>query len=314
MVHADKPVNRRRMRKRTAVLLILALGGLASLFVGLQWEAVLRTFATDLARTENFFNLINPNHISLAHAIVAGTVGLGHFLLLFGIIATLVGLSGAAYTHLRSTGNPRWRSLGFLRAFLFGTGTMMLLAVGTATWMTSAVSYENKLATEPSGPAASSAGQKEEHHAHCTELPTPQQQEAADRLAADTKVGVAKYVDPSVAEAEGYQPSSPSWRPITHYLNPTYQRDGEILDPSRPESLVYANTSKGPVLLGAMYLMPEPSAPGPQIGGCLTQWHAHSLWGWETPEMMHVWTADVSGGPFSELRPRTFVQSLEDSP
>ncbi len=149
MAHADKPVNRRRIRKRTALLLILALGGLASLFVGLQWEAVLRTFATDLARTENFFNLINPNHISLAHAIVAGTLGLGHFLLLFGIIATLVGLSGAAYTHLRSTDNLRWRSLGFHRAFLFGTGAMMLLAVGTATWMTSAVSYENKLATEP---------------------------------------------------------------------------------------------------------------------------------------------------------------------
>lgn len=292
-------------------MLLLALGGLASLFVGLQWEAVLRTFATDLARTENFFNLINPNHTSLAHAIVAGIVGLGHFLLLFGVAATLVGLSGAAYTHLRSTGNPKWRSPGFLRAFVFGTGAVVLLAVGTATWMTRAVSYEDELAAEPSGPAASSAGEKEDH-ADCTEPPTPQQQEAADKLAAETKAGVAKYLDPAAAEAEGYQPSSPSWRPVTHYINPAYQRDGEILDPSRPESLVYANTSKGPVLLGAMYLMPEPGTLGPRIGGCLTQWHPHSLWGQETPEMMHVWTADVPGGPFSELRPRKFVQSLED--
>ncbi len=300
------------MRKRTALLLILALGGLALLFVGLQWEAVLRTFATDLARTENFFNLINPNHISLTHVIVAGIVGLGHFLLLFGVTAALVGLAGAAYIHLRSVGNSWWRAPAFRRSFVVGAGVLVLLAVGTATWMTTAVSYEDELAAEPSGPAASSAGEKHDH-TDCTDPPTPQQQEAADKLAADTKAGVAKYVDLSVAEADDYRPSSPSWRPITHYLNPTYQRDGEILEPYRPEALVYANTSGGPVLLGAMYLMPESGASGPQIGGCLTQWHAHSLWGWETPEMMHVWTADVPGGPFSELRPRKFVQSLEDS-
>ena len=72
---------------------------------------------------------------------------------------------------------------------------------------------------------------------------------------------------------------------------------------------MYANTSKGPVLMGAMYLMPEPGVSGPQIGGCLTQWHAHALEGWETPEMMHVWTANgYTGGPFSdEVRPREVV-------
>jgi hypothetical protein len=312
MVHAHKPMNRKRMRKRMASFLILALGGLALLFVGLSWDAVLRTFATDLARTENFFNLINPNHISLAHLIVAGIIGLGHFLLLLGVAATLVGLSGSAYTILRSVGNPCWSAPRFRRSFVVGASVLVLLAVGTATWMTRAISYEDELAAKPSGPAASSAGEKE-HHTDCTEPPTPQQQKAADKLAADTKAGVAKYVDPSTAEAEGYQPSSPSWQPITHYLNPAYHRDGAILDPSQPESLVYANASKGPVLLGAMYLMPEPGTTGPQIGGCLTHWHPHSLGGWETPEMMHVWTADVPGGPFSELRPRSFVQSLEDS-
>ena len=45
------------------------------------------------------------------------------------------------------------------------------------------------------------------------------------------------------------------------------------------KKLVYANTSKGPVLLGAMYLMPGPGVPGLQIGGCLTRWHAHSFEG-----------------------------------
>ena len=65
------------------------------------------------------------------------------------------------------------------------------------------------------------------------------------------------------------------------------------------------------ILLGAMYLMSEPGESGLQIGGCLTQWHAHSLWRWEAPEMMHVWRIDLPDGPFSVLRHRRFVESLE---
>jgi len=293
------------------LFLILGLGGFVSLLIGLSWGTVLRAFAADLARTENFFNLTNPGYTSLTRAVGAGIVGLGHFLVVFGIAAVLVSLIGATYTRLQSTGDPRWKTPGFRRAFVLGTGALVLLAVGNAAWATSAVSYERKLAAEPSGRAVSSAGEKEDH-THCTEHPTPQQQEEADKLALDTKAGVAEYEDPSVAKAEGYRPGSPSWRPITHYFNPAYQRDGEVLDPDRPEALVYANTSKGTVLLGAMYLAPEPGDSGPQIGGCLTQWHAHSLRGWETPEMMHVWTVNIPGGPFSELRPREFISYLED--
>ncbi len=297
--------------RRTVPLLILGLGGCAFLPIGLAWNTVLSTFAADLARTENFFNLINPDLVSLDHAVVAGIVGLGHFLLIFGAAATLVGLIGAAYSLLsRQTGNSGWRTAGFRRAFIVGSVALVLLAVGGVAWATSAVSYKAELAAEPGGPTASSAGEKEEH-APCDEPPTLEQKEAADELAARTKAGVAEYADLSVAEAAGYQPSSPSWRPITHYLNPAYQQDGEILDPDRPEALVYANASEGPILLGAMYVMPKPGNPGPRIGGCITQWHAHSLYGWETPEMMHVWTVDLPGGAFAELRPREFVRSLE---
>ena len=38
---------------------------------------------------------------------------------------------------------------------------------------------------------------------------------------------------------------------------------------------MYANTVNGPKLMGAMYLGPAPCTPGPDIGGSLTQWHAH---------------------------------------
>lgn len=294
-------------RKRTLLFLILALGGSVSLLVGLSWDAVLQGFAADLARTENFFNLRDPDRISLTHAAVAGIVGLGHLLVVFGLGAALTGVIGLVYASL----NPGRASSGSRRAFLLGSGALVLLAVCSAAWATSFTSYGDRLAAEPGGPSARSTGEREDH-AGCEELPTSRQEEAAAGLAANTKAGVTGYEDPSAAEAEGYRPISPDWRPVTHYLNPVYQRDGEVLDPTRPEALVYANTSEGAVLLGAMYLMPEPGVSGPRIGGCLTQWHAHSLRGWETPEMLHVWTADVPGGPFSELRPRQFVSSLED--
>ena len=48
-----------------------------------------------------------------------------------------------------------------------------------------------------------------------------------------------------------------------------------MLDPQHPSSLMYANTVNGPVLLGAMFLGPAPCQPGPDVGGPLTQWHAH---------------------------------------
>jgi hypothetical protein len=295
--------------KRTASLVILGVGGLASFLVGLSWGAALDAFATYVDRVENTYDLINPNHISLAHSIVSGIVGLGHFLLVFGVVALLVGLLGAAYTAVQSMSPLGHPTNGLRRAVLVVSGMMVLSTTAIAMWTTGTVSYKDQLAADPPRPASASTllgGHQE--HSDCTTPPTPEQQQAADKLAADTKASIVRYEDLSVAKSAGYQPISSSWQPIAHYLDPAYQRDAMILDPSRPEALVYANTSKGAVLLGAMYVMSNPGAAGPQIGGCLTQWHAHSLLGWKTPEMMHVWIVDVPGGPFSEeIHPRSLI-------
>jgi len=53
----------RASKKRMVLLLILGLGGFVSFLVGLRWEVVLQGFAADLARTENFFDLIDPDHV-----------------------------------------------------------------------------------------------------------------------------------------------------------------------------------------------------------------------------------------------------------
>ena len=104
--------------------------------------------------------------------------------------------------------------------------------------------------------------------------------------------------------------------------NPVYQG----LNPQDPSSLVYAINVKDhpPILLGAMYLMPD-GVNGPQVGGGLTRWHSHlevckgdqiiiagfnfALPGacnpstWQdryTTQMLHVWVVAYPGGVFSD--------------
>jgi hypothetical protein len=111
---------------------------------------------------------------------------------------------------------------------------------------------------------------------------------------------------------------------VVHYLNPAYLATPHPLNPGAIESLVYANTSHGSVLVAAMYVMPndEVGQAPPMPGGCLTEWHIHTnlcfsdttgvVVGTEdnatcptgtthrvTQPMIHVWLAPIPGGPLA---------------
>jgi len=104
--------------------------------------------------------------------------------------------------------------------------------------------------------------------------PTAAQQAAANQLVAQTKATLAKYSRVSAATAAGYTPATNPNGYMVHYANwQIAKNDG--FDPSNPAFLMYANTVNGPKLMGAMYLGPAPCTPGPDVGGSLTQWHAH---------------------------------------
>jgi hypothetical protein len=105
--------------------------------------------------------------------------------------------------------------------------------------------------------------------------PTAAEKAAANTLVAETTADVAKYANLSAATAAGYVPATNPSGYEVHYADWATVKAGDVLDPSHPSSLVYANTVNGPVLLGAMYLGAGPCIPGPDIGGPLTQWHAH---------------------------------------
>jgi len=111
---------------------------------------------------------------------------------------------------------------------------------------------------------------------HCDTSPSGGQVEAAMALVQTTSSAVSKYKDLNVAKAAGYVPITDPRYPVVHYLNYSYMQSNYVLDPNHVQSLVYAFTPFGPVLVAAMYLMPTLGDDGPMPGGCLTQWHAHT--------------------------------------
>jgi hypothetical protein len=158
---------------------------------------------------------------------------------------------------------------------------------------------------------------------------TPSQRLAAALFAARTRDSLARYARLSDALAAGYRLPRPGRGTDVHVENPGYRADGRVLDPLRPETLVYAIDDRGATLLGAMFVMDRAGVPGPAPGGPITRWHAHNLcitvlplgFGIVTPfgscpalalnltspEMMHVWVVPDPGGPYADGLDRSWV-------
>ena len=292
--------------------LVLAGAGVLATLGGLAWDAVLHARSPDLAHHEGVLTLSSPAHLTL----------------LLGVGAAVAGLVGAGWSLLRR---------GRARAgFVVGTVVVLSAAAATMTWAAGQDADNHRAVADGAGVAA---GGGHVHgadavgdtaatgtaHVHETGecRPTAAQQAAADKLIADTRAGTARFASLAGATAAGYRPVTPPALAVVHYVNLAYVDDGRELDPSHPESLVYVNTTHGPVLAGAMYLANQGDADPPQVGGCLTQWHTHTdlcfsiatqqvvdFTGpdgtcsagqvhYVPPPMMHVWLVDVPGGPFA---------------
>ncbi|MGI5160241.1 hypothetical protein [Microbispora sp. CA-102843] len=122
---------------------------------------------------------------------------------------------------------------------------------------------------------------------------------AAQALAGAVRREIAGRL-PTAADAEraGYR----VWTDndgVQQLANPALLQDGLVLDPAKPEVLVYHG---GKTLLGAVFVMP-PGTRGPAIGP-LTPWHSHTCPLCDPPgetDMLHVWLVDYPGGGFADI-------------
>ena len=175
---------------------------------------------------------------------------------------------------------------------------------------------------------------------NCTTPPTAAQQQAAVTLVNQTVSAVSRYQSLANARADGYVPITPTGQPVVHYAKPSYINDGNLLDPNAIESLVYANTPHGAVLVAAMYLMAsnQVGTTPPMPGGCLTEWHIHTNLCFSNSSgvvvgvthagacaagstnhisqpMIHVWLVPVPGGPLVvDATDAQVVQAAEQLP
>lgn len=164
------------------------------------------------------------------------------------------------------------------------------------------------------------AAQPDHHHgARKPCHPTPEQRREAAEFARRTIAAAEPYENSARAVADHFVPFVDTYRAVGHYVNYEHYYDWRILDPNRPEALVYANTHRGPKLIGVMFSMEDPERKPPDMGGCITRWHTHPMckspvgyshiWegdcppGWEsdgrTEKMLHVWTVPTPGGPYA---------------
>jgi hypothetical protein len=159
---------------------------------------------------------------------------------------------------------------------------------------------------------------------------TPAEQHRAESLLRRTITDLKKYQTPNLAILAGYRSIGDGITGDEHFVKWSYVNDGHILDPNRPESLVYEMIDGKQQVAAAMYMMPLGTrfSGVPNVGGPLTQWHVHdnlcltndptqkTLAGFtvtahgvcppgtskagNTP-MLHVWVVKNSCGPFAAL-------------
>jgi hypothetical protein len=158
---------------------------------------------------------------------------------------------------------------------------------------------------------------------------TPEQQAAAENLIAITLWRLPRWADYRVAEAAGFHSIGDGLTGYEHFIQWDWINDDDVLDPERPESLVYRVNRDGTrTLEAAMYMLPQGNTLDtvPELGGKLTQWHIHDNLCFspgEAPKvrgvtgagggcpaglvkldpvpMIHVWIVPHRCGPFAAL-------------
>jgi hypothetical protein len=206
---------------------------------------------------------------------------------------------------------PLWSSVGALALVgAVGTGTTSGHVHADGHVHTIAKAYDPALPIDLSG----------------TPGVTPRQQAAAEQLVVLTIARLPQWSDPTYALAHGFRSIGDGFTGVEHLVNRAFMTDSVVLDPDRPESLVYDTTGGKRALVAAMYMVAPgtPLSKVPDVGGGLVQWHIHDNLCY-SPQgqvravtdasgacpaglvkpvpapMVHVWITPQPCGPFAAL-------------
>lgn len=272
-----------RARRRLHGFVAFGLLGLTSIVAGLGVDAVLHARNADLAAEEGLLTLENP----------------GHVLLGAGILATGVGVVGAAVVLMRSAADPpRILQAGQL---LFGAGIIVLVvAMGYAIagpglghshdhgGIADAAMVSERYTNIPPDEAVAlvelsltragslDAGLVHDHGAHVAdaELSPDDARELAEQLAKATAV-VPDLDTVEEAQEAGYVPSAPHAEGVgVHWTKWSWV--DEPFDPEKPSQLLFEEVTagKGPELVAFSYWVSSPHEPEGFAGGT-DAWHQH---------------------------------------
>ena len=112
-----------------------------------------------------------------------------------------------------------------------------------------------------------------------------EQELRAITLIEDTLRELPKYADTAAAIAAGYTSIGDASTGSEHYMKGDLINDDALLDPTAPESLVYAVNGDQRTLAGAMYIASPRPADDPTLtewAGPLMTWHKHDNLCWAT--------------------------------
>jgi hypothetical protein len=314
-------------------MVLVGAAGLVLLVAGLVWDALLHARDPGLAAEEGVFTLSNPGHV------LAG----------IGIALVGVGLAGALASLLAARG-VRPRSRGARLGLVGGTLALALVAGGAGAWAAGtgdhdpaaahghdpAAGHAHDQAAQAAGAPAQDPGpvQDQAAHAHGPNLPdvaaaSDAERERAEALWKASAAAAERWRDPEAAVAAGFRfrdDAGPDRRVrFLHVPNPAWRADGRVLDPARPETLIYWRAPGDRlVLVGVMYTAAKGSR-GPTVGGPITRWHDHESCrdpatreklgrpvGGTCPdgqvyrrsgEMMHVWFTDDLATAYARRAP-----------
>ncbi|MEO9255356.1 MAG: hypothetical protein ABI305_07455, partial [Tepidiformaceae bacterium] len=174
----------------------------------------------------------------------------------------------------------------------------------------------------PASDAAAPLGESSAH-THGTEVPiTEAQLTAANSFITQVKATVAPFEDIRAGMAAGYVQLTQDLPGIAaHFVNVKYLTDGIIMDPTKPEFLLYTKRLDGNWrLVGTMFYDEKAGDTAPSFFGPLDVWHLHEDLCFTGPSVrvvataadckggnfvaktawqLHVWTAPGSAGVFS---------------